>query len=214
MPKFHQEICKIKDIFIKNGYSERFLDKCVKEFLNNVFIPKRISQTTEKKQVPIVLPYMGMISTKLKVKLHKTFKQLLPACELRVIFKVSLRMKNSYFKFKDKIKRELRSLLVYNFKCNSCNAEYIGKTKRHYRKRTSEHIGVSPLTRNRVKNNSQTSAVHDHMLFCKTVVCLEDFSTIANSSCNFKLEIQKSILIKLLKPNLNKNISSVPLYLF
>ena len=116
--------------------------------------------------------------------------------------------------FKDKIKRELRSLLVYNFKCNSCNAEYIGKTKRHYRTRTSEHIGVSPLTGKCVKNNSQTSAVHDHMLFCKTVVCPEDFSILANSSCNFKLEIQESILIKLLKPTLNKNISSVPLYLF
>ena len=111
MPKFHQEICKIKDIFIKNGYSERFLDKCVKTFLNKVFILKRIIQTAEKKQVHIVLPCFGMFSTELKVKLHKTFKQLLPASDLRVIFKVSLRMKN-YFNFKHKIKRELRSLLV------------------------------------------------------------------------------------------------------
>ena len=154
---------------------------------------------------------MGMISTELKVKIHKTFKQLLPACEVRVIFKVSLRTKN-YFNFKDKIKQELRSLLVYNFNCNNCNAECIGKAKRHYRTRASEHIGVSPLTVKCVKNNSQTSAVHDHMLFCKTVVCPEDFSILANSSCNFKLEIQESILIKLLKPTLNKKISSVPLY--
>ena len=152
-----------------------------------------------------------MISTELKVKIHETFKQFLPACEVRVIFKVSFRMKN-YFNFKDKIKEELRSLLVYNFKCNSCNAECIGKAKRHYRTRTSEHIGVSPLTVKCVKNNSQTSAVHDHMLFSKTVVCPEDFSILANSSCNFKLEIQESILIKLLKPTLNKNISSVPSY--
>ena len=94
-----------------------------------------------------------MISTELKVKIHKTLKQLLPACEVRVIFKASFRMKN-YFNFKDKIKRELRSLLVYKFKCNRCNAEYIGKSKRHYRTRTSEHIGVSPLTVKCVKNNS------------------------------------------------------------
>ena len=154
-----------------------------------------------------------MISTEIKVELHETFKQLLPACDLRVIFKVSLRMKN-YFNFKDKIKRELRSLLVYNFKCNSCNAEYIGKTKRHYRTRTSEHIGVSPLTGKYVKNKFQTSAVHDHMLFCKTVICPEDFSILAKSSCNFKLEIQESILMKLLKPTLNKNIPSASLYLF
>ena len=154
-----------------------------------------------------------MISTELKVKLHKTFKQLLSACDLRVIFKVSLCMKN-YFNFKDKIKRELRSLLVYNFKRNRCNAEYIGKTKRYYTTRTSEHIGVSPLTGKCVKNNSENSAVHDHMLFCKTVVCPEDFSVLAKSSCNFKLENQESILIKLLEPTLTKNISSVPLYLF
>ena len=102
-----------------------------------------------------ILPSVGMILTELKVKLHKTFKQLLPPCDLRVIFKVSLRMKN-YFNFKDKIKQELRSLLVCNFKCNSCNAEYIGKKKRHYRTRTSELIGVLPLTGKCIKNNSQT----------------------------------------------------------
>ena len=146
---------------------------------------------------------MGMISIELKVKLHKTFKQLLPACGLRVIFKVSLRMKN-YFNFKDKTKGDLRSLLLYNFKCNSCNAEYIGKTILHYRTRTSKHVGVSPLTGKCVKNNSQTSAVQDHMLFCMTVVCPEDFSVLAKILCNFKLEIQESILIKLLKPTLNK----------
>ena len=54
MPQLHQEIYKIKDIFIKNGYSERLLDKCVKTFLIKVFIPKRIIQTAEKKQVTIV----------------------------------------------------------------------------------------------------------------------------------------------------------------
>ena len=75
-------------------------------------------------------------------------------------------MKN-YFNFKDKIKQELCSSLVYNSKCNSCNAEYTGKTKQHYRMRTSEHIGVSPLTGKYVENNSQTSTVHDHMLFVR-----------------------------------------------
>ena len=154
MPKFHQEICKIKGIFIKSGYDERFIEECVRTLLNKVFIPKRIIQPAEKKQLTIVLTYTGIISTALKVKLPKTFKQLFPACDLRVIFKVSLRM-NNYFNFKEKIKRELRSLVVYKFKCNTCNVEFIGKTKRHYRTRTSEHIGVSPLTGKYVKNKLQ-----------------------------------------------------------
>ena len=74
---------------------------------------------------------------------------------------------------------------------------------------TLEHIGVSPLTGKCIKNNSQTSAIHDHMLFCKRVVCPEDFFILAKSSYNFKFEIQESILIKLLKPTLNKNISAL-----
>ena len=110
--------------------------------VNKLFIPKRIIQTTDKK----VLPSIRIKSTKLKIKLHKTFKQLLPACDLRVIYKISSRMKNC-FNFKDKLKRKLRSLSKYNFKYNSCNDEYIGKTKRHYRTQISEHIRVSPLFR-------------------------------------------------------------------
>ena len=49
-------------------YSKRFLDKWVQKFLNKVFSPKLIVQTAEekknkkKKQVAIVLSYMGMIS--------------------------------------------------------------------------------------------------------------------------------------------------------
>ena len=78
MPKFHEEVCKIKEIFIKYGYSEMFIDKCVKTFLHKVFIPKQIIQTAEKKQVTIVLLYIGMISIELKVKLHRAFKQLSP----------------------------------------------------------------------------------------------------------------------------------------
>ena len=31
-----------------------------------------------------------------------------------------------------------------------------------------------------------TLKLHDHMLFCKTVVCPEDFSVLANSSCSFE----------------------------
>ena len=76
-------------------------------------------------------------------------------------------------------------------------------------KPNSKHIGVSPLTEKCVKNNSQASVVHDHMRFCKAVVCPEDFSILAKSLCNFKLDIQESILIKLLKPTLNKNFKTL-----
>ena len=66
MSKFHQEICKNKDIFTKNGYSEKLIDNCVKKFLNKPFILRGIIQTAQSKQVTIYLPYMVLSLRKLK----------------------------------------------------------------------------------------------------------------------------------------------------
>ena len=53
MSKSHQEICKIKDIFTKNGYSKKFIDKCLPVYLkqqvgNNyiIFLQKYYNSTT------------------------------------------------------------------------------------------------------------------------------------------------------------------------
>ena len=58
IPKFHQDICKI-GIFIRNGYSETFIDKCVNTYLNKLFILKRIVQTTEN-QRPLFYPIWAL----------------------------------------------------------------------------------------------------------------------------------------------------------
>ena len=60
------------------------------------------------------------------------------------------------------IPKELRSHLVYKFSCSSCNATYYGKTECHLNVRSGEHIGLSPLTGNRVA--CKPSAISDHLL--------------------------------------------------
>ena len=54
-----------------------------------------------------------------------------------------------------------------------------------------------------------TPKLQPHGIICcyKTVVCPENFSVLPKCSSNCKLEIQESILIKLLKPTFNKNVS-------
>ena len=42
---------------------------------------------------------------------------------------------------------------VYKFTCGSCNATYSGKTKRHFKVRICEHLGISALTGKRVKGD-------------------------------------------------------------
>ena len=46
--------------------------------------------------------------------------------------------------------------------CSSCNATYYGKTEHHLNVRSGEHIGLSPLTGNRVA--CKPSVISDHLL--------------------------------------------------
>ena len=85
----------------------------------------------------------------------------------------------------------MRSLLCYKFQCSSCNATYYGKTKRHFKVRVSEHMGVSARTGKKIKC-TKNSAVLDHMLVCNNIMPFEDFSILANGSNDFRIKLQRS----------------------
>ena len=40
MSKFHFEIEKLKEILLSNGYSNKFIDKCISKFMNKLYIKK------------------------------------------------------------------------------------------------------------------------------------------------------------------------------
>ena len=68
-----------------------------------------------------------------------------------------------------------------------------------------KHIDISPQGNMPKITHKLKWSMIIAILFCKkTVICPEDFLIVAESSCNFKLEIQENILIKLLKLTLNK----------
>ena len=46
--QFHTELTFLKGIFRKNGYSENFIDKCFKKFLNNIHLVKENVPKVEK----------------------------------------------------------------------------------------------------------------------------------------------------------------------
>ena len=105
---------------------------------------------------------------------------------------------------------------LFKFKCSDCNVTYYGKTKRHFKVRISEHLGVSPLTEKRVKTGYQTTAIFDHIFNSSTCSPAEynDFSILARESNDFKLTLMESLLIERDRPDLNRSIKSMPLELF
>ena len=168
--------------------------------------------TVPKQSFTIVLPYLGSVSNKVKRNLRLLTKKHLPSSNITVIFKSPSRL-SSVFNFKDKLPAYLVSGVIYKYTCSSCNATYVGKTKRHIHHRFSEHAGVSPLSGKALKGQNSTT-VRDHMLTCDTVVTRENFKIIGADSNNTHLMIKEALFTMRDKPSLNIQGKSVPLALF
>ena len=190
-----------------------FVDQCICAFLNKRY--KNPITTVKKRQVTIVLPYLGKLSLEIRNRLRKYVNKYTSNCSLMVIFNSGRRLRN-IFKFKDTLPDALQSFVVYRYSCGTCNSSYIGKTDRHRHIRWSEHLHLTPLRGRKSKKKSKPTAVRQHILDTKHEASFDDFEIIGRERTrnDFKLKIKESLLIKKYKPILNENIQSIPLMLF
>ena len=56
--KFHNEINALKQILKLNVYPTQFIDRCIKQFLQKLYVVKAIQDTVNKKELLIVLPFL------------------------------------------------------------------------------------------------------------------------------------------------------------
>ena len=191
------------------------IDSCIKKYLDKVMntAPKVASDPDPKKEIlTLVLPFLGRTSLKLRNKLRDAFKKTSNKFSLRIVFRASCRMK-SVLRFKDRIPEYLRSHFVYEFKCNSCNAVYIGETFRHQHTRFCEHMGISGLTGKEMKSKKD-SAIRDHLLTCDGVITHDSFVIIGREADLIARRVKESLFIHRDEPSLNVQGTSIPLKLF
>ena len=145
--KFHEEVNYLKDedVLKKNSFPTNLVDKCIKIFLNKQFSQKILEHTVPKKELFIVLLYLGMPSL-----LQKSINSDISFCKIKIIFKSSKQLAN-FFRFKDKTPLCLRSNIVYKFTCGRCNATYYGEKCHHFKVRVGEHSRILRLTNKRSK---------------------------------------------------------------
>ena len=72
-------------------------------------------------------------------------------CKLKVIFQSPCKL-SSLFRYKDSVKKEIRSDIAYRYTCSNCKVTYYGKTYRHFFTRAAEHMGISNLIGKRLKS--------------------------------------------------------------
>ena len=123
----------------------------MKQFLQNIYVTKAIQETVNKKQLLIVLPFLGTQSFLVRKRLQICIRNHLLYCSLRIAFQSKTRL-SSLFCFKDIIYKKIISHLVYELRCSCYNATYYGESERYFLVRASKHYGITPSTRKRVKN--------------------------------------------------------------
>ena len=167
---FHSQLILLTDIFQKNDYPENFSDRCFKLFLKRITTLKKKVPTVEKKQLRLLLPYLGTIPLQTRTKLQKPIKRALNCCKLQVIFKSQNKLCNN-------VPQILTSGVVYKFYCELCNESYNGECVIHLAVRSGEYIGISPLTNEKVRPR-KGGAISHHLLNCNYSPTFEDFSVV------------------------------------
>ncbi len=78
-------------------------------------------------------------SLQIRTQITRLCNAAYPHLNIRFVFRSYKRI-SSFFPFKDKVPKFLRSSVVYLFKCRCCSASYVGQTTRHLHTRVSEHL--------------------------------------------------------------------------
>ena len=214
--ELHKEIDRLKLIWQRNKFPLFFIDKCVKKFLDKLFVKRRTPPaTSNKKEVFIPLIFLGKISFMTKNKLQSIFRDCGRGFKLKIIFSSPNRLRSG-FRFKDRLPRELDSMLLYKFTCGACNCTYIGETKRHFQVRSHEHMGLSLLTNKPFTYNANSAtAVHKHCRELAHECNIDNFKIVGHASNKFHLRLKESLLISMVKPTIiNVQKKSMPLNLF
>ena len=205
---FHSEVTFLKQFFNNNGFNPQLFDKITNRFLNNHFQPKPPIHTVKKQEIYVKIPYLGYLTKKIQSSLSKNLCKFYPQVDFKFIPTNDFRIA-SLFRFKDQLPTDLRSSIVYIFKCPSCQARYIGSTNRTFKVRVDEHIGQSSRTGLPCRTPSH-SAVREHAEVCNSPVCKSSFEILA--TCNsLDIRILESLYIKSMNPELNNMLSASPL---
>jgi hypothetical protein len=207
---FHHEISFLKNFFCTNGFSENLFYHHVKIFLHKIYKPRPTTLTVPRDKKYISFPFLGNKSPSLNIDLTKCLIRYYPAIDFNFVFTNSFTIR-SFFNFKDKLDVNMRSLVVYSYKCPRCNLGcYIGSTSRMLKVRMSEHLGISYRTLNPL-TNKENSPISSHSKKCRTSLNFKDFKIIDTATDTQSLIILESLHIKDKSPDLNLDRSSYPL---
>lgn len=203
--RFNHDVGVIKTNLLKNQFPSGLLEAVTRNFIEKVsrHEPQDAPiQTVEKKEVLLILPYLGALSESFEKSLQSIISSAYQQVNLKIVFRTTFRIAD-LFKIKDPIPKRFKSKLVYGIHCTNCDAVYVGKTKRHLSTRFKEHRDLKHVT-----------AVSSHLMTTGHDASFDDVKIMAYGKIDTELLIKESLIIKQLNPRLNATVKSFPLEMF
>ena len=122
MEYFRKEIMQLKKNLENNGYDNTFLGRCHQTLLNKIYCKKVPQHKVPKQGIYIFLHYLGKLWLSARSTLEKTICDIFSHATLKVVLITKITL-SSKFTFKDKISKEIRSLLYYNMGLSACTGK-------------------------------------------------------------------------------------------
>ena len=202
--EFHSKISDLSVILQRNEFPSTLIDKHVTNFVNKAVsseLHERPVENTSMKYFSI--PYIGSYSNFAQRRIQKLVKRY--CFDLRICLAFSSFKIGRLFSTKDRLPLMSRSKVVYQFKCTSCGACYIGETHRNLDARISEHL------------TSKGSNIFKHLQefpVCKQSYSISNFTILDYANTDRLLRLKESIHINMSKPSLNVQVHHEQLSLF
>ena len=206
----HLDIKRLCSKLYGNGFPKDFVERCVARVLDGVYTPKVPVPTVQRKEILMVMPYLGQMSVVLKRNICQLVRKFYPTVDVKIVFKRGYQI-NNMFNFKDRFPLKCASGVIYYIECKKCeqSAAYLGKTiNTLYERFYGSNGHLNPKTVN--------SALLDHCSESGDPDCKFNFDDIkVLDSCNkdYQLRIIESVLLKYEKQTLNVQEYSFPLKL-
>ena len=186
----------------KNDYPNHVITQIFQQVFENHNTADENEITTENvpeddKKELLVVPYQGLKGDFVIKSMKKRLRNLLPSnVKTQIVF--TGKKLGTCFQIKEKTKIEHENDIVYHGKCPSdnCCRDYVGETARRFKERVIDHTGrdiQSHLNKHSIETGHET-------------LNIKDYKVIGNGYRNniFKRKVAEALLIKELKPTLNK----------
>ena len=203
---FHQECERLKETFARLQYPESLVETTIRQFVQakvvtgNACLQQQQAPSQQEVPIRVVLPYKDQkAANSVRRQLSDLSRKI--NTEIRPVY-TSRKIKDTIKVKEQKPPIVNQQSAVYYFKCDLCDADYVGYSCRHLHQRIEEHKGSAIGRHIKEQHGKEPDNIE------------KNFKSLRKCQSKLDCLIFEMLFIRRLKPKLNKQSDSLRAKLF